>query len=189
MDSVAMSADDFVFGGEIKEFLQRGMPAARTTASALLALDLGTRTGWATNVVGDVIASGVVDFTSKRYEGGGMRYLRFQQWLNSLDKPRAIYFEEVRRHMSTDAAHVFGGLLATLSAWCELNHVPYCGIPVGTIKRHATGKGNAGKPMMIEAAMRLFPQYAGRVETDDEADALCLLHFAMEQDRKPIEAL
>jgi hypothetical protein len=28
-------------------------------------------------------------------------------------------------------------------AWAELRGVPYQGVPVGTIKRHFTGKGNA----------------------------------------------
>ena len=36
----------------------------------------------------------------------------------------AIYFEEVRRHAGTDAAHIYGGLLATLTAWCEQHASP-----------------------------------------------------------------
>ena len=79
-----------------------------------------------------------------------MRYLRFINWLTELDQLSgpiaAIWYEEVRRHVGTDAAHVYGGLMATLTAWAELRGVPYQGVPVGTVKRHATGKGNAGKP-------------------------------------------
>ena len=41
-----------------------------------------------------------------------MRYVRFRAWLDGLahDSPdiEAIHFEEVRRHLSTDAAHVHG---------------------------------------------------------------------------------
>ena len=85
-----------------------------------------------------------------------MRYLRFTNWLTELDQLSgpiaAIWYEEVRRHVGTDAAHVYGGLMATLTAWAELRGVPYEGVPVGTIKRHATGKGNAGKAAMIAAA-------------------------------------
>ena len=52
----------------------------------------------------------------------------------------------------------------------------YQGVPVGTIKKHATGKGNAGKGDVI-AAMRA----KGHPVTDDnEADALALLHWAIE---------
>ncbi|MFN4016718.1 MAG: hypothetical protein ACK4JB_15365, partial [Reyranella sp.] len=95
------------------------------------------------------IVSGTVSFRPSRYDGGGIRYLRFRAWLDSVaeDAGRiaAVYYEEVRRHLSTDAAHVHGGLLATLTAWCEQRAIAYQGVPVGTIKRHVTGKGNADK--------------------------------------------
>jgi len=87
-----------------------------------------------------------------------------------------VWFEEVRRHAGTDAAHVFGGFLATLSTWCEQRSVPYQGVPVGTLKRFATGKGNAGKEAVI-AAVRA----RGFTPADDnEADALALLLWALE---------
>jgi hypothetical protein len=87
-----------------------------------------------------------------------------------------VYFEEVRRHAGVDAAHVYGGLMATLTTWCEHHNIAYQGVPVGTIKKHATGKGNAGKGEVI-AAMRLL----GHPVTDDnEADALALLHWAID---------
>jgi hypothetical protein len=70
-----------------------------------------------------------------------MRYLRFTNWLTEIDRlsgpVAAIWFEEVRRHAGTDAAHVYGGLMATLTAWAELRGVPYAGVPVGTIKHTA----------------------------------------------------
>jgi Holliday junction resolvasome RuvABC endonuclease subunit len=88
----------------------------------------------------------------------------------------AVYFEEVRRHLGVDAAHAYGGFLATLTAWCEQNRIPYSGVPVGTIKRSATGRGNAGKPEMIAAMRRL-----GHLPDDDnEADALALLYCVVE---------
>jgi hypothetical protein len=110
--------------------------------------------GWAI-MTGDTINSGTVSFASRRFEGGGMRFLRFQKWLDEtrelLPTLSSVYFEEVHRHAGTDAAHIYGGLMATLTAWCELHKIPYQGISVGTIKKHATGKGNAGKPEMREA--------------------------------------
>ena len=64
----------------------------------------------------------------------------------------------------------------TLTAWCEHHSIPYQGVPVGTIKKHATGKGNAGKDEVI-AAMRAL----GHAVTDDnEADALAILHWAID---------
>ena len=54
--------------------------------------------------------------------------------------------------MGVDAAHAYGGFMAHLTAWCEHHNIPYAGVPVGTIKKHATGKGNASKDLMIGAA-------------------------------------
>jgi len=146
----------------------------------VLALDLGTTTGWALRGYDSLITSGTVSFKPSRFDGGGMRYLRFQNWLSEMDRlagPIAtIFFEEVRRHAGTDAAHVFGGLMAVLTAWAELRGVPYQGVPVGTIKKSATGKGNASKSMMIEAA-----RARGFLPKDDnEADAIAILLWALE---------
>ncbi len=92
-------------------------------SGAVLALDLGTTAGWALRTPDDYTSSGTVLLKHSRYDGGGMRFLRFRRWLEDLDQDagpiEAIYFEEVRRHVGTDAAHIYGGLLAVLSAWCE----------------------------------------------------------------------
>ena len=148
---------------------------------SILALDLGTTTGWAIRAHDGLITSGTVSFRPGRFDGGGMRYLRFTNWLTEIDRLSgpiaAIWFEEVRRHAGTDASHVYGGLMATLTAWAELRGIPpYEGVPVGTIKRHVTGKGNANKDAMI-AAVRA----RGFSPADDnEADAIALLLWAIE---------
>lgn len=101
-----------------------------------------------------------------------MRFVRFKNYLNEVSrttKIEAVYFEEVRRHLGTDAAHIYGGIIATLCAWCEENKIPYHGIPVGVVKKHATGKGNADKEMMVEAARAKWPDHA--FTDDNEADA------------------
>jgi len=79
----------------------------------ILALDLGTQTGWALISCDGAINSGSQSFKSQRFEGGGMRYLRFKRWLteikqfgNDIDQ---VVFEEVRRHAGVDAAHAYGG--------------------------------------------------------------------------------
>ena len=81
------------------------------------------------------------------------------------------YFEEVHRHLGTAAGHAYGGYLAHLTAWAEANKIPYQGVPVGTIKRHIAGKGNADKAAVIDAVRKLGFQPAD----DNEADALALL--------------
>ena len=154
--------------------------ASGSAGGTILALDLGTTTGWAIRGHDGLITSGTVSFRPSRFDGGGMRYLRFQHWLEQLADDSgglaAIYFEEVRRHIGTDAAHLYGGFLATLTAWCEREGVAYQGVPVGTIKRFATGKGNAGKDAVL-AAMR---QRGFQPADDNEADAIALLLWALE---------
>lgn len=151
--------------------------------SALLALDLGTATGWAVRLAGGSIQSGSSSFRPSRYDGGGMRYLRFRAWLDGIAANAAgiaaIYFEEVRRHVGTDAAHVYGGFLATLTAWCEQHNVPYEGVPVGTIKRFISGNGNADKKAVIEAVRAR----GYRPNDDNEADAIAILLWAVETQR------
>ena len=71
----------------------------------------------------------------------------------------------------------YGGWLAILEVWCEQNSVAYQGVPVGTIKRHATGKGNAPK----EAMMAPPAKARGFSPADDnEADAIAILLWAIE---------
>ena len=144
---------------------------------SVLAIDLGTQTGWAMQCLDGTMVSGTVSFKPQRYEGGGMRYLRFKRWLDELYASQQgvgqIVFEEVRRHAGTDAAHVYGGLMAHLTAWCEHNNVPYTGVPVQTIKRFATGNGGAKKSQIIEWCH----DHAHYPRDDNEADALVLLFY------------
>ncbi len=122
---------------------------------------------------------GTLDLRSRRFEGGGMRFLRFRQWLTEIKSAaetlEAIYFEEVRAHRGVDAAHVYGGLVATLTAWAEHRDVPYAGVPVGTWKRDLTGKGNADKATVMAAVQAL----GYTPESQDEADALGILHHSI----------
>lgn len=114
-----------------------------------------------------------------------MRFVRFKCFLNDIilrSSVDQIYFEEVRNHRGVDAAHVYGGFMATMQACCEhcdaIGPLPYSGVPVGTIKKCATGTGNASKAKVIDAVNRLA--LVPRVVSDDnEADALALLHWAI----------
>lgn len=154
--------------------------------NSFLALDLAITTGWAAASIcppnpNVQIQSGVQEFAiNSRIEGAGMRYLRFSRWLDEMHRLlhlERLSFEEVKqRPLSVAAGHMYGGFMATLTAWCESNNVPYEGIPVGTIKKHATGKGNAGKEE-VKKAMRA----KGHSPSDDnEADALAQLYLVLE---------
>jgi Holliday junction resolvasome RuvABC endonuclease subunit len=140
----------------------------------ILALDLGTVTGFALSPTHGAVVTGTWNNKGGRYEGGGMRYLRFRNALDEMHKLtplEAVYFEEVRRHNGTDAAHVYGGMLATLTSWCEQHSVPYLGVPIQTIKKFICGRANGSKEDVIAATEKLGYQ----PKDSNEADAIALL--------------
>ena len=111
-----------------------------------------------------------------------MRFLRFKDFLDKLDGADAVYYEEVHAHAGTDAAHAYGGFRAILMEWAERNKISYGSFGVGTIKKRATGKGNAKKPAMVKAANEEVGKALGKIITDDnEADSIWILILALEQ--------
>ena len=147
----------------------------------IFVFDLGTQMGWAYWRDGNLM-SGSESFASQRHEGAGMRAFRFGKWLEwslgQYGKPDFVYFEEVRRHKGVAAAHVYGGFMNILMAWCERHQIQYSSVPVQVIKRAATGKPAATKKMMIAAAVKTWGVFPA---DDNEADALGLLSYAKEQ--------
>ena len=143
----------------------------------LLALDLGTSTGWCVGDAPDatVVLSGVEKLRPGKYDSYGMGAVRFEAMLEKLHAGRRfdhVVYEAVRAHKGTDAAHVYGGLMTTLQKWCEKRAIPCEGVAVGAIKKFATGKGNAGKDAMIAAVTA----WGYQPETSDQADAVALFH-------------
>ena len=139
----------------------------------VLGLDPGTSFGFAVFSDGKLATFGEWNLKPKRHEGGGMRFVRLKAYLSELldeNKIDLIFYELVRRHAGTDAAHVYGGLLGALTALAEERGLPYRGVPVGTCKKAFCGKGNASKQMMIDEASRRF----GIAVTDNEADAMAV---------------
>lgn len=141
-----------------------------------LAIDPATKCGWAIDDNG-VLTSGTWTLKDDRNpERSGMRFVRMRRQLekvhavNPIDK---IVFEDVRRHIGTGAAHCYGGLVAMITAFCEDHNIAYDSIAVGTIKKFATGNGNASKDMMVEAAMKKYPTQ--NIRDDNQADALFIL--------------
>lgn len=142
-----------------------------------LALDLGTKTGWASRC-GKRVESGTLDLAKLAKKQGTTRYGALWKALHTfgLASGDTVAFEDVRRHLGTRAAHVYGGLKAIVeTAACDIgcDIIP---VPVGTIKKHATGNGAAKKDAMMNAARKrgFEPQ------DDNEADALALLSYVTE---------
>lgn len=74
-------------------------------------------------------------------------------------------------------AHQIGELGGVIRLALHTRHVPYVEIAPSAVKKYATGKGNAGKELvLVEAVKRLG--YEG--SDNNEADALWLLTMAMD---------
>lgn len=148
---------------------------------AVLALDFGSATGWAVNGAGQM-HSGVWQIAPRRGESPGMRYIRLRRQLNELlaAYPNiGILFYEQAHHRGGAATEYAAGCVATAQAWCAEHRIEHASVHSATIKRHATGKGNANKDAVL-GAVRGW----GYAPVDDnEADALALLHWAIAQER------
>lgn len=142
----------------------------------ILAIDPGTKCGYAKGQ----FESGVWDLSGRRHEGGGMRFLRLRSYLNeACQGVDLVVYEEVARHAGTIAAHVYGGIVAILQEYCEAHSIPYEGVPVGTIKKYATGKGNSNKEVMVAEAKKRWPEAS--IIDDNQADALLLWAYAQDE--------
>ena len=156
--------------------VERDAPRPLKGRKVALGLDLGTRCGYACTVFTpgkpfDLDRSGCLyigqwDLSAGDYDSGAIRFVRLRQMLAALN-PDIVFYEEPRfsppaglsargvaavlgRAMTS--AEFLGGLKTTLCTWCEEARVPCLAYPIGSIKKFATGKGNAGKPEMIAAA-------------------------------------
>jgi crossover junction endodeoxyribonuclease RuvC len=144
----------------------------------IFAVDCATRTGYAHNCGGGV-RSGFRTFDVKRGESPGMRFLRFREWLNTELRvwgPDLVVFERPERFKSGAAAEVCLGLttrVQEVAAELGIDHTP---VGPSTLKKWATGNGNAQKAEMIAAARRRF---GCEVEDDNEADALLILGWSL----------
>jgi len=144
---------------------------------SILAIDIGTTLGWALLAQGRVI-SGRFDMRPGNKEKPGIRFLRFRkEFLSNFRDVHEVYFEEVRRHEGTHAAHIYGGFWAILLSFCEENAIPYRGVEVAAWKQNLGLKGNAKKAEVI-VEMR---NRGHDPKDENEADALGILSFARKQ--------
>jgi hypothetical protein len=141
----------------------------------ILALDLGTKTGWSTNVNGR--RSGTIAFDLRRGESPGMRFLRLRSWLNEmgslLGDLDVIAFEQAHQR-GGHATAVAYGLQGEVLAFAAEHGIETMPVHSSSLKKHATGSGRASKLDMIEAARAR----GWNPEDDNEADALHLLSYA-----------
>lgn len=148
-----------------------------------LALDLATELGFALLRADGRIESGSVRFQPKAKEGEGARWVHFRRWLVDVKAANGdlsrITYELVVGGVPGQvyAAQIYGGFVAILQAFCEHYQIAYDGVHVGTIKKRWTGNGAAKKPEMIARCKEL----GFNVENHNEADAIALLHVALDR--------
>lgn len=143
-----------------------------------IGLDLGTFCGFSVMCCapdkGTALISGTWDCSIKAgHDSPSLRVLKFRTHLRDYLalSPDILFYELVRAHKGVQAAHVYGAFLEAMQEECDAAGVPYQGIGVSEIKKHITGKGNAGKPAVIKAVQDKFDIIVG---DDNEADAIAI---------------
>lgn len=148
-------------------------------STVMLFIDPGTACGFAVGSTG-ALACGEWDLSRTRFDAWAMTPIKLKREMEALHKATGfvhVGYEEVRRHMSTDAAHLYGALVAAIQEFCMTKGIPFEAVGVGTLKKFWTGKGNAKKPDMIDAARKRGFEPA----TDNEADAIAGWHWLQAQ--------
>jgi hypothetical protein len=146
----------------------------------ILALDLGTTTGWALRTAGGQILSGTPGLPPAASRAAACATCGSPTWLVELAMSGTASAGSGVRGGQAACRHRRRPCLRRLPRHAHRlgeEHVgAYQGVPVGTIKRHVTGRGNADKAAMIAAVRaRGF-----KPADDNEADALALLLWAIE---------
>ncbi len=138
----------------------------------ILAIDPGSSCGWAVHDGQRVIDSGVWNLAPRRGDSLGVRYLKLRSRLtDTRDRwPELELIAVEQAHHRGGAATEYAiGILTHVQSWCAEVGVEHLVVHSARVKRVATGRGNADKAAMVEAALARWPGWAP--ETDDEADA------------------
>lgn len=154
----------------------------------LLALDLGTKTGIAHNLNGDIQAETLVLATAKEVTAWGKtretrrrdpRVLRFYQHLCSFPRPDVVVFEDVQFSSYTLQVQMWASLRT--SVWLAFgSEVTIESVPVTTLKKFATGAGNADKVGMKNNLHLQHPEWKGAKLDDNAVDALWLFYWGLQ---------
>lgn len=145
----------------------------------ILALDMATKTGWAHSDGG----SGVKDFRSAKDLTD--KLIAFRVWLDSLliMRPTDVIVYEAAHFRGGAATRQAVGFETCVRLAARYMEIKCDTCHTATLKKHATGKGNATKDDMLVAAMQQHPTV--RLLDDNHVDALWLLHWAQSNLEEP----
>lgn len=158
---------------------------------ATLALDLGTKTGYAVGNSRRIIESGTwtlagaKELRAQKLAGanrsGDCRFFRLMEHIaKTINRHNIsrIIFEDVIFFTSTSQTQLWASLRSAIWAIKSANpHIETECVHVGTLKKFATGNGRADKAEMNRAAIGKFPSIALTNADDNQIDALWLLEF------------
>jgi crossover junction endodeoxyribonuclease RuvC len=150
----------------------------------MLFLDPGTACGFAvgSTVNGKpLLISGEWDLSRSKHDAWVMSAIWLKRHIRELHKETGfthLGYEHVVRHLGAHAGHMYGALVAAIQEVCLELGVSYEAVGVGTLKKFATGKGNASKEDMKRAARERWQVYT---DSDNEADALAGWHWMQAQ--------
>jgi len=146
----------------------------------VLALDLGSRLGFAYDRPDGALVTGTALFAPIKGEHPAARYVRFIKWLRQvldISRPDAVAWERIVRSQgfSGAAVAVYHGFETLLLMECYARRLRELPVAVGTWKKVVVGHGRADKEAVIRAMREL-----GHLPADDnEADALAIREWAL----------
>ena len=176
----------------------------------ILGLDLGTNCGYAYCDMGErepLVIMGQIDLSLATYDSGAVRPAKLRALLHTLS-PCAIFFEDVKYTpmmppgarfnaaailaRSSTSQEMFGVLKYVVQDYAEQAGIVATSFPIGSIKKFATGLGNASKEKMIAACNKKFGvdlDADGYASTghDNIADAAFVLAIGLSQYAKGLD--
>jgi hypothetical protein len=166
-------------------------------AMKILALDLGTATGWAWGESSDSVphagtwalsaAKEVTQWGKQRITRRcDPRPIRLYKRLHDLCEqkqfvPDVLIFEDVEFSSYTKQCQLWASYRTAawmFAHWTAISHVD-C-VPVGTLKLYATGFGGASKEQMATALFQVSPSLKDASLDDNAIDAIWLWKWAKE---------
>jgi Holliday junction resolvasome RuvABC endonuclease subunit len=152
-----------------------------------LALDLGTTTGWAIRKPEAVISGSWLlatprELRQQRKLGqertGDLRFFRLRDRIKETlgdHQIETVVFEDVLFLSSQAQSQLWASLRAAV--WLASESIHVACVHTGTLKKFATGAGNAGKEAMVATVANLPPPWGRVVRDDNEADAVLILRW------------
>ncbi len=143
----------------------------------ILGLDIATKTGWCLMEDMKILESGVEDFTIKRGESPGMKFLRFRHWLDQLfhiTMPKVIFYEQAH-YRGGAATECCVGLITRVHEKAAEMGINYQGVHSSTLKKFIAGHGKADKKVIMGIIEQKF---SIKVIDDNHADAIAICLYA-----------